>query len=889
MARRVNTKFVFILALSVCAVGVSAAGVVFYGKYRTRDPKVLLAQAEAMEKSGDLVKAVAIYESAANAAHNAHALDADTLYAKWAAVSATVSAQAKTSEEADKYYGDSLKALQQALAENPRNREVNEKLMEERYQFALLDHSSASWSALEDLASRLIANEIAPSAKPLIYRAEAKLRQAQLLTTSETPESRLMEIEGDLKKAMELDPNAGKAVALKYELQWVRITQILKHGGGDDAQKRSDAAEKELSAFLKTHPNDADAVPMQIQVLLQRNTLARAIAQAKSEKPPQILPADSGKDLLAAIAVAKSAYAAHPGDMKLGGLLGRLYQLSEAPNVAAQPALTEKILQELIAAHPESAECYFALAQFYQNQRKLPEAVAAYAKCLEHTDVGGGIEAQKNANYQFESNNAIAWISMDLGEIDGLDTAKGAADLDESSKYALKVQNAHVNPGIAYLLSGRMHFLQGKLPEAAADLRSAEANIANLPGQDERMQQIWRLLAQTNILQQQPGAALDYYDKSLKASPGNGFIILQRAALLNQLARYSDAQSAMEDLLTYSASLPPEVVGQAKQILANSKAGLGKLGESQGLLGQMDSVGAMLQLASLNEDGGEYDAALVVLAKVFEKEPDNMTARRLATIAYVRLEKTAEASQMVEKALAKDPKNAEFQLWRGMLANPNDHSLAMQQKLIEGISDEYLKQMQLSVLFRQNRDSQKEVAALQAAESAIGDTKTLLGVQRQADIVERIFTAATVTAEIAADAASKDTDKEKAATDAAVRDKYWEIARNYVQKAENLNLDGVNGKFYRGRLEAMKSNGKTGIPLIEQAVALRPDYAFGHSILGQAYYTQERYDAALEEFRQAVHLVPTNVTFIRATIELLLRQPDPAKLQESCRICSRRD
>ena len=99
MARRVNTKFVFILALSVCAVGASATGIVLYRKYRTRDPKVLLAQAEAMEKAGNLPQAVELYQQAADASHNAHALNADVLYAKLADLSTTASAQALSPEE----------------------------------------------------------------------------------------------------------------------------------------------------------------------------------------------------------------------------------------------------------------------------------------------------------------------------------------------------------------------------------------------------------------------------------------------------------------------------------------------------------------------------------------------------------------------------------------------------------------------------------------------------------------------------------------------------------------------------------------------------------------------------------------------------------------------
>src|SRR5262249_35681985 len=121
------------------------------------------------------------------------------------------------------------------------------------------------------------------------------------------------------------------------------------------------------------------------------------------------------------------------------------------------------------------------------------------------------------------------------------------------------------------------------------------------------------------------------------------------------------------------------------------------------------------------------------------------------------------------------------------------------------------------------------------------------------------------------------------APDDAARKKYWDIAQNYVRRAEENNLDGVNGKLYRGRYELLTSNGAKGLQLVEQVVGQRPDYAPAHAVLGQAYLIQNppRLDSAIDEFRQAVHLVPNNLGLIRTTIDLLMRRRDPASMQEA--------
>ena len=46
-----------------------------------------------------------------------------------------------------------------------------------------------------------------------------------------------------------------------------------------------------------------------------------------------------------------------------------------------------------------------------------------------------------------------------------------------------------------------------------------------------------------------------------------------------------------------------------------------------------------------------------------------------------------------------------------------------------------------------------------------------------------------------------------------------------------MNLDGVDGKLYQGRLELFKTDYHSGRSLVEQAVAQQEDYALGHLIL----------------------------------------------------------
>ena len=123
--------------------------------------------------------------------------------------------------------------------------------------------------------------------------------------------------------------------------------------------------------------------------------------------------------------------------------------------------------------------------------------------------------------------------------------------------------------------------------------------------------------------------------------------------------------------------------------------------------------------------------------------------------------------------------------------------------------------------------------------------------------------------ESSADAKAKLMADSKQQSDAAAA--FWAITQAYVQKAEKLNLDGVNGKLYRGELELVKSHGKSGIDLITQTVNQRPDFATAHMMLGQAYLQQKNSPAAMDELpARCFQLSPTNIDASRRLLELLV-------------------
>lgn len=863
MAKRVNKQFVIILGASLLGVGVAGAGAIYYKRTRGLDPAVLKSQAAEAERTGDLDKAAAYYHRTAEELSKRREPGADEMYVKFADLSAKLSSTAKNSDEGIQHWQNTEAALRLALAENPRNVEVMQRLMESAYERAQMNRGlPAAWQPVEELVGRFVQAQEAKTSKPYEYRAEAMLESAKQVT-SEVPESRLEAIEADLAKAKQLNPDSGKAVALHADLLAYRARRAERRSAMEDAATHWEAFEKETAEFLERHPDDPDVVTILASGLANRRRHAEAVE------------------------VLEKAYAKHPKSKLLGAALAHLYMAYDPgdetktpviPRKMPEPDKAEGIYKAMQAAEPESAEGYARLAMFYKDTGKAEEAIATYKQCLAHITAGGGLEAVRNGSWTIDAYDSIATLNLDVAFSKGVQSEAGKAAMAEASSYLEKLRQTHLrDKGLIYLLDGRIQFLKGNMPQAIQILTDAENSLSRTQGMAQRLMHTRLLLAAANqqLTPPQLGKSLEYLDGALEIQRSAG-VMIQKAAILNALQRFEESEVLTKQVLEYANRMTPELVAQAQVQLARAQEGMGVKAGPESAMTELHKnwqqlpVAQQMQVAAMLLSQGDADGSLEISKSVIAKnaEKPSPMALKYAALAYLKLEQKSEAEKMLELALAKYPGNTEFEVLQGSLKNAVDTKEG-QLALINSLSDPVLKQIQLSLYYRSAKDADKEIESLKAALAAVGEPTTPEASARYNEVIERLFNAASAAATGAAGAETKA--------------RYWKVLDEAVQQAEIRDIDGTKGKLFRGRLQLVKSGGREGLALVEQAVAARPDYAPGRSILAQAYYAQQppRVEDALAEFRRALQLVPNDVTLVRSNLAMLLRQPTAKNMEEA--------
>src|SRR5271170_7165454 len=240
MARRVNTKFVITLGAVLATVGLGGGGYLGWKIYQSRDPKYLVAQAEAMEKADQLNKALQLYQKAAGRAVVMRMDGTEDLCMKVAELSLKLSDQETDREKAQLLYVDAQRAWQQALGVNPKYLPAREKLIEEDFLFQTLLPSSGGLTRLEENADKLI--ELAPTyANAYLYRARARYILLVLgAGGSATVNDTLAKVQQDAQKAMDLSPNDGRSASLLAMVKFMLARQAGAQSLQKDAKKFQD-------------------------------------------------------------------------------------------------------------------------------------------------------------------------------------------------------------------------------------------------------------------------------------------------------------------------------------------------------------------------------------------------------------------------------------------------------------------------------------------------------------------------------------------------------------------------------------------------------------------------------------------------------------------------
>jgi tetratricopeptide (TPR) repeat protein len=887
MARRVNTKFVVILSAALVGAAGLALSAWIYREVRRNNPELAKARAAAAEKSGDLKTAVQYYQRAAFLMSQKHQPDADKLYAQTAELCMKISRDAKTQEDAVRYFQGAMECYRAALQENPRNVSVNETLLEESYQNAQYFPGVLNWKALDEVATKLIATHDA--ARPRLCRAEARLNVAQSSPNSVT-ESDMAAIDADLIAAQRFDPQSNKVVALRAEFLWLKfglsasrrhLSQPEEFVGDEQYQRGVADIRQMLINCLEGKRSDPPTPGWSWLTRMALSNVDADVAGALASMTIDQYRLAGGRDrsrLDSAIALLEAAFTADPGKTGLADTLGRLYQATGHADKA------EDLFKQIIKRSPEKPEGYYRLAVFFRDRGETTKAIEAYTDVTKHPLIGAGRDAIRNADFQTQAVEGIAWLNLDLAEAPGASTDEVRARLKDASDATDKLRASNPPRGMVKLLEGRMLLINRDIPRAVAVLREAEANLNGAAGLGERLRQTKLLLARANELQNQLGAALDLLKEALSLRPNDPLVQIRIGQTLLNLRNYDEARLIAERLLggepghfTNEANLPPAIANAAKRlwVLADSAK------NPQLLTTEFKGT---LQSALLNMNDGNFEDAAADAENALTQpdvSPNNAErAYQVAILCHVQLKDNDKAKALVAQALSKFPSNPTFQVLKVQLDDPaGANTPAGQKKIIEAITDEYVRALSLASLNHRQKLWDDEIAVLQKVRETFRNATSPDDRDKLNVILERLFDAALTAAGNASGPKA---------------DEYWKLGQTVVTDLEKLNLDGTDGKTYRGRLEMARSNGQNGLQFLQQAVAQRPDYAYAHQVLGQAYFglaavnagkgsavTTTYRNSALEEFRQTLRLAPNNILALQYAIELLVRKGDSASIKEA--------
>ena len=946
MARRVNTRFVIMMAATLGVLGSTVGGWMLYNKLRHRNPEYLKAQGELHEKDGlakleanqtqdgieALKLAVINYSAAANRMSVSHVSGADAVYAHGAELCELISKKAINQDDVVRYYQASTQLLGAALSENPRNKAVNEKMLDDQYELAKRRQYLEYYKAVEELASKLIKTQDA--AKPRLYRAQARLvvlsgTAISNGTLSSTAKSQREDIQADLDKAKAFDPQSGFAVALSAELAWETaqeeavatqklsrnpVLDYLAKGSPDDPEAKDPkekAAQRKanmeayfakllepLREHLKTHGADVQASMAFSNMLVTEFVVLEQ--DRKSGSTGQANASDSVENeakVKEATTVLEKAFEANPTNVEVANRLCIMYR------VAGHQEQAEALCKKIIAQSPETPQGYYRLARHYQAGNDLLKMIAAFKDVVGHPAIGSGLDAILNAEYQRDAVESVAWYDLELAD-QGTSEEK-ASRLKEAAEYTDKLRTSHAPQGEIDLLDGRAQLINRDFAAAVRTLRRAESGLS---GRRDLTAWLWRMemtLAEANRLQNQGGLALECLDKALQIkgdelqsalrkgdfvlpnelanliNRDNLRLVLQKAQVLVQLTRYDEARLLLErylgaqngDSYENEKQLPLAFVEAARSMIQQVQ-----YARDPRKIPDVRNSADVIFRALVELSNSDYEAALKDAMIVVDKPDANMAPSQITKAYEIALEcnsqlkRTDDAKKLAAAALVKFPKNTRFEAFKAQLDNGGDMSKPeVQQAVIDAISDDFDRALAYSAFYARQGKWDEDIAVLQKAMTPYANS--VAGRDKLNELQERCF----VTALTAASRA-----------EGAKRDEYYKTAQALATAAEMLNYDGTDGKLYRGRLEMQRTEGENGLQYMQQAVTQRPEYSIARMALGRAYYSlaeqaleqvaanpaklakaENNRNSALDEFRQVIRQTPNNVEARQYAIEIL--------------------
>jgi len=722
-----------------------------------------------------------------------------------------------------------------------------------------------------------------------LLRGNARLQIAASGAATE-PDRVLAEAVEDLQKAQRLEPTNTK-IALTLAQAFILEGELLASKGAiDERQKAQEKAVNILSRAVETTPKDPEA---HINLLLTEQN-----AQLAAEPGIQQLASFEQRysDLVEKFPDTPDVYAVQA---RFYYILGPDYIDSAIKAIEKAQQLEPENVDYIISA----ASIYdfkAAISGDYSTQNKAVD-ILNNAISLQGIKETQGPQRIRNINNRAAVYSFLAWIYLDrlLHHPETLTSQQKEQWLTQSELAAHELEQIYGsgdNP-IVVKWMGILNIAKGNRTEGIQVLYALYQQQKAASRTDI---QLAYFLAKQFEKSSEIGAVVDFYGRALKLgredqdSPGGSIARRRPDALLDyasvllrlklapvtlRVVNLYEAQFGKTDrskkllivasidsgdyeqaqnMLEKETNENPEIVQlkarllQRKKTLAAGQIANQQLGKDRIELEQpQQEQQEQVDIEKLKKDIISYDDKIVPLIKqLLVLEPNSVTESTVINICrdYHRYEQTSKAKNLANQYLSYFPESISVKsylktLERGDEVTPEEQMQIQEQAILE-ISDPTKRALSLGVFYvnqEKNEQAQKQLQKVVDKFISEADNEN---VNKKLNTQSRIATSYLF--------------------ELAVKKQDWTLAQNIIEIVQKNNFDDCHGDYFRARLSYMKADYEQTLTFLKSCLREKPVFSRAYLMRGQVNQALDRKTEAIEDFKQAVSLNPSDTIIAEA-------------------------
>lgn len=837
MAVRLNSKFLIIIMLAVCAAGVVVGGL-WYLQRRGDVTRHIRAGDEFMER-GDYERASQFYGRAV------HRMPANMAYLEKMR-DAVSRMRPDTNTAAQTAYDLWIGTFSHEASYDSQNPEAHLRLLHELHDGARLislvsppGAGRRMWEQIAEAADTMY--QRLPETEPKrvygrLYRGMARVKLHAFLTDDE-----LERAEQDLEAFVEAMP--------EHDLGWATLIRgksaLAEHWRVADQPRRSEARASQIKGLVaQAYKN----VPNGPEVLA-----ARALFLLGERFTDQSIPLSEVHET----ALRAAELASQMDEPWLLVEIAEIVQLAGVPDAAK---VATGIYSAYLERHPEAlAHRYFkARIQFRSND--LDGAYATAEDVLRTADLPVGLVSRMRSSLQ----RMAASLMVDIEH-------QRWAQAPEEEKPALRKAAEQARDRLLAL---------GADPKADPDMIRADGKVA-LVNEDfdtaaEKFERLIRdgsneleILAHASMALErigQIGLAHERATAAVNNPRSSPWLTFRKGWLEFRMGRLEEASRSIS---RYLDRVPddPAALELSRTIAARLS------GDQAGV----DQVVVAIESAHRAVQAGDYDTARATLRAAMEAVGEDDSRLLLVAARLEMLDGRPEAAlPFVQRARAIRPDDPAIRQLQAILDTGDVVAAAKQ--FIEATQDEPAERsVALVASYRSIAEQERQRAT---EREAAGDAA---GAAKARDIAQRASAAMNAELAVARQLAPNHPQLLETEMAEALAAKNWTRAEEIAERARQHDADQMNGLIFRGRYEYERGRFDQAVRVFQQATELRSFNSMAWRGLALSYMRLGNYREAQRAFEQAYRVNPNDITTVRQYMTMLIQMGEKTRAAQIAR------